>query len=87
MIMKNMALNTVLSDGYSSDNYNGILDAAVQEQEIWQVASLLPHATVEDIRDKLLSLASDQRFVMNYWLKVCKVRASRGQRMPWEQIH
>ena len=90
--MKNMALSTGLSDGYNSDScnsdsYNGILDAAVQEQEIWQIASLLPHATVQDIRDKLLSLASDQRFVMNYWLKVCKVRASRGQPMPWDQIH
>lgn len=93
--MKNVALGAGLSNSYSSgngsdsgsDNYNGILDAAVQEQEIWQIASLLPHASVQDIRDKLLSLASDQRFVMNYWLKVCKVRASRGQRMPWDQIH
>lgn len=91
MIMKNMALNAGLSEGCNSDGYsdkyNGILDAAVQEQEIWQIASLLPHATVHDIRDKLLSLARDQRFVMNYWLKVCKVRASRGQPMPWDQIH
>lgn len=89
--MKNMALNAGLSNGCNSENYsenyNGILDAAVQEQEIWRVASLLPHTTVQDVRDKLLSLASDQRFVMNYWLKVCKVRASRGQPMPWDQIH
>ena len=67
--------------------YNGVLDAAVQEQEIWQIAALLPHTTVHDIRQKLLSLASDQRFVMNYWLKVCKLRAFRGQPMPWDQIH
>ncbi len=80
--MKSMTINSGLAD-----SYNGILDAAVQEQEICQVASLLPHTTVQDLRDKLLSLASDQRFVMNYWLKVCKVRASRGQPMPWDQIH
>jgi len=70
-----------------ANKYNGVLDAAVQEQEIWQIVSCLPHATVHDIRDKLLGLARDQRFVMNYWLKVCKLRASRGLPMPWDQIH
>lgn len=67
--------------------YNGILDAAVQEQEIQEIVAFLPHANVHDIREKLLSLAADQRFVMNYWLKVCKLRASRGLPMPWDQVH
>ncbi len=67
--------------------YNGVLDASVQEQEIWQIANMLPHTTVYEIKEKLLNLARDQRFVMNYWLKVCKVRAIRGLPMPWEQIH
>lgn len=67
--------------------YNGVLDADVQEQEIQQIVAFLPHATVHDIREKLLSLAADQCFVMNYWLKVCKLRASRGLPMPWDQVH
>ena len=94
MIMKNFAHSSELSrelsrelSGELPNVYNGVLDAAVQEQEIWQIAALLPHTTVHDIRQKLLSLASDQRFVMNYWLKVCKLRAFRGQPMPWDQIH
>jgi hypothetical protein len=70
-----------------TETYNGVLDAAVQEQEIWQIATMLPHTTVYEIKEKLLNLARDQRFVMNYWLKVCKVRALRGLPMPWEQIH
>jgi hypothetical protein len=94
MIMKIFAHSSELSrelsrelSGELPNVYNGVLDAAVQEQEIWQIAALLPHTTVHDIRQKLLSLASDQRFVMNYWLKVCKLRAFRGQPMPWDQIH
>ncbi len=90
MTMKNIAYTSEMSSEMRRelpDAYNGVLDAAVQEQEIWQIAALLPHTTVHDIRQKLLSLASDQRFVMNYWLKVCKVRAFRGQPMPWDQIH
>lgn len=67
--------------------YHGVLDASVQEQEIWQIASCLPHSTVHEIRDKLLGLARDKTFVMNYWLKVCKLRASRGLPMPWDPIH
>jgi len=67
--------------------YNGVLDASVQEQEICQIANMLPHTTVHEVKEKLLNLARDQRFVMNYWLKVCKVRAIRGLPMPWEQIH
>jgi hypothetical protein len=82
MIMKNFAQAIELPN-----LYNGVLDAAVQEQEIFQIASLLPHTSVHDIRRKLLSLASDQHFVMNYWLKVCKLRALRGQPMPWDQVH
>lgn len=70
-----------------TETYNGVLDAAVQEQEIWQIAMMLPHTTVHEIKEKLLNLARDQRFVMNYWLKVCKVRALRGLPMPWDQIH
>ncbi|MES3006862.1 MAG: hypothetical protein V4751_03725 [Pseudomonadota bacterium] len=86
MNMKNITHTSELSRELPNV-YNGVLDAAVQEQEIWQIASLLPHTTVNDIREKLLSLASDQRFVMNYWLKVCKLRALRGQPMPWDLIH
>lgn len=67
--------------------YNGVLDSGEQEREIWLLASLLPHTTVHELRERLLRLARDQRFVMNYWLKVCKVRALRGLPMPWDQIH
>ena len=70
-----------------TETYNGVLDAAVQEQEIYQIATMLPHTTAQEIKEKLLSLAHDQRFVMNYWLKVCKERALRGLPMPWDYIH
>ena len=40
-----------------------------------------------DIMSRLRSLARDEKFVMNYWLKVCKVRAIRGEPMPWENVH
>lgn len=82
MTMKTDAKKTELTE-----TYNGVLDAAVQEQEIWQIANMLPHTSAHELKEKLLSLARDQRFVMNYWLKVCKVRALRGMPMPWEQIH
>jgi len=82
MSEKNMRKNIEITA-----SYNGVLDADVQEREIWQLASLLPHTTVHDLRASLLRLARDQRFVMNYWLKVCKVRALRGLPMPWDQIH
>lgn len=67
--------------------YHGVMDVSVQEREIAQIAALIPLATVHSIREKLLSLASDERFVMNYWLKVCKVRAQRGIPMPWDVVH
>ncbi|MGJ8689134.1 MAG: hypothetical protein ACSHXZ_06380 [Gammaproteobacteria bacterium] len=82
-----MAIEKELINKEITEVYNGVLDAAVQEQEIWQIANMLPHTTVHEIKNNLLSLARDQRFVMNYWLKVCKVRALRGLPMPWEQIH
>lgn len=82
MTLKNEAFNPEFTE-----TYNGVLDAAVQEQEIYQIATMLPHTTVQEIKEKLLSLAHDQRFVMNYWLKVCKVRALRGLPMPWDYIH
>ena len=37
-----------------TDTYNGVLDAAVQEQEIYQIATMLPHTTVHEIKEKLL---------------------------------
>lgn len=82
MSMKNHSRSVAVTE-----TYNGVLDAAVQEQEIGQIARLLPYTTVYEVREKLLNLARDQHFVMNYWLKVCKLRALRGMPMPWEQIH
>ncbi len=82
-----MTMQKSLKNEEITEVYNGVLDASVQEQEIWQIANMLPHTTVYEIKEKLLNLARDQRFVMNYWLKVCKVRAIRGLPMPWEQIH
>lgn len=67
-----MSMNQSVRNQDFSETYNGVLDASVQEQEIWQ---------------RLLNLARDQRFVMNYWLKVCKLRAVRGLPMPWDAIH
>ncbi|MDX1490183.1 MAG: hypothetical protein R3332_02780 [Pseudohongiellaceae bacterium] len=82
-----MSVNMIEQAEGSQENYHGILDVTVQQQEIEQIASLLPLATVQGIREKLLSLSSDERFVMNYWLKVCKLRAVRGLPMPWDVIH
>jgi len=82
-----MSTNQNAQNSNFSVTYNGVLDASVQEQEIWQIASQLPHTTVHEVRQRLLNLARDQRFVMNYWLKVCKLRASRGLPMPWDAIH
>jgi len=82
MSMKQIARNNDISE-----TYNGVLDAAVQEQEIWQIVAHLPHTTVHEVRQRLLRLARDQRFVMNYWLKVCKLRAVRGLPMPWDVVH
>lgn len=82
-----MDMKKELINNEITEVYNGVLDASVQEQEIWQIANMLPHTTVQEIKSNLLSLARDQRFVMNYWLKVCKVRALRGLPMPWDQIH
>jgi len=82
-----MSINTVERSTGLQESYHGILDVTVQHREIEQIASLIPLATVNSIREKLLSLSSDERFVMNYWLKVCKVRALRGLPMPWDVVH
>ncbi len=82
-----MAMKYTANHSAMAESYNGILDVDVQEKEIWQIARMLPHCSVMEVRQKLLALARDQHFVMNYWLKVCKVRALRGLPMPWEQIH
>lgn len=82
-----MSMNQSVQKTDFSETYHGVLDATVQEQEIWQIAAYLPHTTVHEIRQRLLNLARDQRFVMNYWLKVCKLRAARGLPMPWDAIH
>lgn len=86
-LVTDMTMKT-LSEGFRpAEVYKGVLDVEVQEKEIWQIARMLPHTTVYEIREKLQNLARDQHFVMNYWLKVCKVRALRGLPMPWERVH
>ncbi|MDT8427536.1 MAG: hypothetical protein RQ757_02085 [Pseudomonadales bacterium] len=59
----------------------------LQDLDIWRIVACLPHAGFADIKQKILGLSRDHSFAMNYWVKVCKLRAMKGLPMPWETIH
>lgn len=59
----------------------------LQDLEIWRIVACLPYATFTDIKHRILALSRDRSFAMNYWVKVCKLRAMKGLPMPWESIH
>ena len=59
----------------------------LQDLDIWRIVACLPCATFEEVKRRILGLSRDRSFAMNYWVKVCKIRAVRGMPMPWDQIH
>ncbi len=61
--------------------------AELQDLDIWRIVACLPYATFTEVKRKILSLSRDRSFAMNYWVKVCKLRATKGLPMPWEKIH
>jgi hypothetical protein len=61
--------------------------AELQDLDIWRIVACLPYTSFGEVKRKILSLSRDRSFAMNYWVKVCKLRATKGLPMPWEQIH
>ena len=59
----------------------------LQDLDIWRIVACLPYATFTEVKRKILCLSKDRSFAMNYWVKVCKLRATKGLPMPWEKIH
>lgn len=59
----------------------------LQDLDIWRIVACLPQAGFAEIKQKILGLSRDRSFAMNYWVKVCKLRAMKGLPMPWETIH
>jgi hypothetical protein len=61
--------------------------AELQDLDIWRIVACLPYSSFAEIKSRILSLSRDHSFAMNYWVKVCKVRATKGLPMPWDQVH
>ena len=59
----------------------------LQDLDIWRIVACLPGHTFDEIKRRILGLSRDRTFALNYWVKVCKLRATRGLPMPWDQIH
>jgi hypothetical protein len=59
----------------------------LQDLDIWRIVACLPYSSFTEVKRRILSLSKDRSFAMNYWVKVCKLRATKGLPMPWEQIH
>lgn len=59
----------------------------LQDLDIWRIVACLPYASFEEVKRRILSLSRDRSFAMNYWVKVCKIRAVKGLPMPWDRIH
>ena len=61
--------------------------AELQDLDIWRIVACLPQASFQEVKRRILGLSRDRSFAMTYWVKVCKLRATKGLPMPWDQIH
>ncbi len=81
-----MANTTSRTQVRSGTYFRPVPATELQDLDIWRIVACLPSATFEEVKRKILSLSRDRSFALNYWVKVCKLRATRGEPMPWDGL-